>query len=119
MKAEHSNQIPDNLQPVVDVFQHASLRRIVQKAHLLLALDREIQKLVPAGFGPYCHVMNINQQTVILGISNAAIATRIQFTASEIVRQLQNNPAFQFVQKLQCKVCAETVRPINHQPQRY
>src|SRR3990167_8348494 len=100
MKAEHSNQKQDTLQPVVDVFQHSSLQRIVQKAHLLLALDREIKKLVPSGFGSYCHVMNINQNTVILWISNAAIATRIQFIAGDIVRVLQNNSTFQFVRKI-------------------
>lgn len=110
MKAEHSNQKQDNLQPVVDVFQHSSLQRIVQKARLLLVLDREIQKLLPTGFGSYCHVMNINQNTVILGISNAAIATRVQITAAEMVSKLQKNTMFHFVQKMQCKVCVETIR---------
>lgn len=109
MNAEHSNQIHDDLQPVTDVFQHSSLRMIVQKARLLLALHREIQKLVPSGFGPYCHVMNIHQNTLILGVENAAIATRIQFSISDIVRELQKNPTFQHIQKIQCKVCVETV----------
>ncbi|OGT66307.1 MAG: hypothetical protein A3J38_08240 [Gammaproteobacteria bacterium RIFCSPHIGHO2_12_FULL_45_9] len=110
MKAEHSSQKPDDLQPVMDTLQHSPLRSIVQKARFLLALDREIQQCVQSGFGPYCHVMNVQQNTVILGVSNAAIATRIQMTASDIVCKLQKIPAFQHIQKIQCKVCAENLR---------
>lgn len=110
MNAEHSNQIQDDLQPVMDVLQQSPLRMIVQKAQLLLVLHRDIQKLIPAGFESYCHVMNIHQQTVILGVSNAAIATRIQFVAPDIMNGLHKKTEWRYLQKIQCRVCIETIK---------
>ncbi len=101
---------PDDLQPVIDVFQHSTLKHIVKKARFLLALDREVKNLVPSGFGSYCHVMNVNQNTLILGVTNAAIATRIQMVSARIIDALQKKIEFAEVRAMRCKVCVDQKR---------
>ena len=72
MQSLHEKQ--DDLHPVMDGFTHSSLGKIIQKAKWLLALNRHLQTILPESFAPDCHVMNVDQSVLILGVSNAAIA---------------------------------------------
>jgi hypothetical protein len=100
----------DNLQPVVSVFKSASLQRIVQKAGFLLALDRHMQTILPESFAPYCQVMNLNEYTLVLGVTSAAIATRIQFLSADLLESLRKESRFSRILNIRCKVVAKIVR---------
>lgn len=108
MHSLHEKQ--DDLHPVMEGFSHSSLGKIIQKAKKLLALDRHMQTILPAEFASFCHVMNVNQGTLVLGVSSAAIAMRIRFISSDLVRELQKTTEWQMIRELQCKVCARNVR---------
>lgn len=105
---QNTPQIPD-LNPVMEELTHSSLGKIIQKAKYLLALDRYFQTILPASFASYCHVMNIDQSILILGVSNAAIATRIRFMSAELIEQLHKKKEFTRIQTIHCKVCAHSI----------
>ena len=101
---------PEDLHPVLEGFSHSSLGKVIQKAKKLLALDRYVQTILPAEFASFCHVMNVNQGTLVLGVSSAAIATRIRFMSSDLVREIQKKIEWQMIREIQCKVCARNIR---------
>lgn len=100
----------DDLQPVGTVFENTSLRRIVQKAEFLLALDRHVQTILPESFAPHCQVMNMNEYTLILGVTSAAIATRIQFLSTDLLTLLRKEAKFSRILNIRCKVVPKIVR---------
>jgi hypothetical protein len=107
MQRLHENS--DDLHPVMDELTHSSLGKIIQKAKWLLAMDRALQTILPPGFSAHVHVMNLNQQTLVLGVRSSAVATRIQFMAADLIQSLQKTDMFQIVREIQCKVCAKHV----------
>lgn len=108
MQSLHEKE--NDLHPVMEGFTRSSLGKIIQKAKWLLALDRALQTLLPPEFATYCHVMNVNQATLVLGVSSAAIAMRIRFVSSDLIQTLQKEPEWQMIREIQCKVCARTIR---------
>ncbi len=107
---QNTLQKPPDLNPVMDELTHSSLGKIIQKAKWLLALDRYFQTILPASFASYCHVMNVDQSILIVGVSNAAIATRIRFMFAELIEKLHEKKEFAHIQTIHCRVCAKTVR---------
>lgn len=110
MQTLYRNEKPDDLQPVMDCFQGTPLQKIVLKAKFLLALDQALQPILPESFRYACHVMNVHQGVVILGVSNASIATRIQFLSANLLQELRKKREYAQLTGIQCKVCAKTVR---------
>src|SRR3990167_8124948 len=108
MQTIHENL--DDLQPVRTVFENTSLQKIVQKAGFLLTLDRHVQTILPESFAPHCQVMNINEYTLVLGVSSAAIATRIQFLSADLLESLRKEPRYSRILNIRCKVVPKIVR---------
>lgn len=106
----HTPQKNDDLNPVMEELTHSALGKIIQKARWLMAIDRELQNILPAAFAPYCHVMNVDQSILILGVNNAAIATRIKFISADLIRELHKQTEFVRIQIIHCKVCANTIK---------
>src|SRR3990167_2584908 len=98
----------DEFHPILEGYTHSSLGRVIEKAKKLLALDRHLQTILPTELAAFCHVMNVNQGILILGVSSAAIAMRIRFMSSDLVRALQKNAEWQMIREIQCKVCAKS-----------
>ncbi|MDP1574244.1 MAG: DciA family protein [Coxiellaceae bacterium] len=94
----------------VDACIGTSLNKIIQKAHFLLALDHYTQTILPDTLKSYCHVMNVQNGVLILGISSASIAMRIKMMSSNIMRDVRKDRRFAAICDLKCTVCAKTVR---------
>lgn len=103
-------EMRDDLQPVSTVFENTSLQRIVQKAGFLLALDRHVQTILPESFASYCQVMNLSEYTLVLGVTSAAIATRIQFLSADLLESLRKEPRYSRILNIRCKVVPKIVR---------
>jgi hypothetical protein len=108
METIHEKQL--DLQSVSTVFEHIGLRKIIQKAEFLLALDRHVQTLLPPSFAPHCQVMNLNEYTLVLGVTSAAIGTRIQFMSEALLKSLREEPRFAKILNIRCKVIAQVVK---------
>lgn len=101
---------PDDLHPVIETVQHTTLGKIIRKAKWLLALDQCMQTILPAEFAADCHVMNVNQFVLILGVSNAAVAMRIRLMTSELIEKLHQRAEFSAITLIQCKVCVTPLK---------
>ena|SRR3990167_7995621 len=78
----------------IDACHGTHLQKIIQKARFLLSLDHLVQSLLPPEFAKHCHVMNVQNGRVILGVENAAMGTRLQFLNDDLVRSIQRNQKF-------------------------
>lgn len=107
---QNTLQKQNDLNPMMEDLAHSSLGKIIQKAKWLLALDRHFQTILPESFAPYCHVMNVDQSILIVGVSNAAIATRIRFMSMDLIQELHKKSEFARIQTIHCRVCAKTIR---------
>lgn len=103
-------QKPEELQSVKDVFGHADLRKIIQKARFLLELDRFTKTILPESFASHCQVMNLSEYTLVLGVTSAAIATRIQFLSADLLNSIRNEARFSKILNIRCKVVPAIVR---------
>lgn len=104
MQIAHSNEKPADLQPVIQAVAGSSLRKLVEKARLLLNLDRFVQAWLPAELKPHCHVMNLNERTLVLGLDNAAWTTRMQFISSDLMDALKKESDFPVILNVRCRV---------------
>ena len=104
MQTPNSNEKQEELQPVLSAISGSSLQKLVQKARLLLELDRFVQSWLPDDFRPHCRVMNLDYQTLVLGADNAALATRIQFMSSELLKLLKKEMNLPVILSIKCRV---------------
>ena len=104
MEMSHSNKKADDLQPVMQVISHSPLQKLVDKARLLLALNRFVQAWLPPEWVSHCRVMNLDLQTLVLGTDNAALATRIQFMSSDLISVLKKEKSFPVISAVRCRV---------------
>lgn len=93
-----------DLNPVMEELAGSPLQKIIQKAKYLLTLNAYVQTIIPASFAADCQVMNVDQSILILGVTNAAIATRIRMMSSELIEKLHEKKAFSHIQTIHCRV---------------
>ena len=70
---------------ITHCLQTGPLGFIVQKANQIAALEKMLQDLLPPEIIPYCQVMNILHQTLILQLDNAAWATRARYLIPNLI----------------------------------
>lgn len=94
----------DDLHPVMDSLSSSSLGKIIQKAKWLLAIDQHLKTILPEAFRAHCQIMNVHHHELILGVDNAAIATRVQLMSAELIRELQKTKEFAKIGAIHCRV---------------
>lgn len=106
MMTNMSNKIDNqaDLDPVMEALAGSPLSKIIQKARYLLALNNYFQTIIPAPMASDCQVMNVDQSILILGVTNAAVATRIRLISSELIEKLRAEKAFSSIQTIHCRV---------------
>lgn len=96
----------DDLHPVMDSFTSSPLGKIIQKAKWLLAIDRHLKTILPEAFRAHCQVMNVHQHELIVGVDNAAVATRIRLMSNDFILELQKQKECAHIRTIACRVCA-------------
>lgn len=94
----------DEPQPIIEKLNTSILGDLVQKARLLLSIEKALNAQLPPDFSDHCYVMNLKEQTLIIGVDNAAIATRIQFTSPSLITALNNTLPGKPICALRCRV---------------
>lgn len=106
---DHSKEKSDDLQPVVDIIHQTNhhmtpLQKIIQKARFLMAVDDHLHQVLPKELGINCTVMNYNNGTLVIGVANAAMATRLRFESRAILEKIRSSKQFDSIRMLQFKV---------------
>jgi len=104
MEIDGNSKKRDELQSVAQIMARSPLQVLVEKAQLLIALNRFVQIQLPTEFSSHCRVMNLDEKTLVLGADNAALATRIQFLSSDLVKALKKKTHFPVITHVRCRV---------------
>ena len=92
---------------------NSQLKQLAKRSQQLTKLDYILQQIIPAKFATHCHLANINGQTVIIHIDNAAYASLLRFQADTVCKALSEHIP-QTVNKLVVKV-RPTYTPLSSQ----
>lgn len=92
----------DNPKSVTHCFKIGPLKFIVQKANQITALEKVLENFLPSEIIPYCQVMNISHQTLILRLDNAALATRVRYLIPNLIEAFSHQKMS--ITSIQCRV---------------
>ncbi len=104
MQTNNGSESPSDPTLINDLLRQSSFASIVQKAQRLHKIDQILPALLPGGFAPHCHVMNLREETLVIKVDNSAIATRLRYLESKIIDQMQPFPELQSVSRIQLHV---------------
>lgn len=62
--------------------------RLVTQARALMALDAQLQQLLPDALRPHCRLLAVNGTTLVLAADSPAWAARLRFHTHQLVREL-------------------------------
>lgn len=66
-----------------------TLKSLLNKANTLRTIEQQLQKLLPKEISAHCQVMNLTNNTLVLGVDSAAWATTLRFIEKELLNQLR------------------------------
>lgn len=90
MHTQHPKEnSPQDPRRVSDCFKAGTLKTIVDKAHFLLALDRQLQQILTEEYRGHCQVTNLEGTALCIGVSNAGLATRLRYQNRDLLSQLK------------------------------
>lgn len=91
--------------PLNKLFTANSLAHLVSKARQLTTIDEALQKILPTELAPHCRVMNITQDTLVIGVDNPHWATRLRYLSPNLLKDLQSLIShLKHLDKIRCKV---------------
>lgn len=90
--------------PIQTLMGESTLANIIQKAQILNKIDDLIADFLPETIGQFCHVMNLKEHCLVLGIRNSAAATRIRYQEEELLNHLNRQTGLPTILKLECVV---------------
>ena len=94
------------MHPIARIMQESQteLYHIINKVRTLQTLNKVLHEFLDHKFRPYCYVANLENDILVIGITNAAVATIIKFNTPEILAALQHHPAGSKISKIKCRV---------------
>jgi len=66
------------------------LRLLTNKARQLMALQQQLELVIPPSLQRGCRVIQLNQQTLVLSADNGAIASKLRQMTTEIAAKLRH-----------------------------
>ncbi len=78
----------NNAFPCADILRNAELP-LLERARRLQRMEQAVLRLLPEDLAAHCSVMNLKNETLILGVASPAWAARLRFAVPEFTRQLQ------------------------------
>ena len=83
-------------------FQTGSLKLIIQKVQQLLIVERFLNHILPQEIAPYCRIMNLSKETLILQLENAVWATRVHYLTPYLLEQFAQKDLG--IYRIQCRI---------------
>ncbi|HYF97579.1 MAG TPA: DUF721 domain-containing protein [Coxiellaceae bacterium] len=84
-----SGETSKDPQLVQHCLKQGTLKRLVEKAHFLMALDQALQEVLSPEYQAHCQVMNLEGTNLIVGVNNAIWATRLRYEGRDILAKLK------------------------------
>ena len=87
------------------------LHQLADKARQLMALQRQVELVIPASMRRSCRVLQLDQQTLTLAVDTGAIAAKLRQMTTELAVQLQKSGCEVTVIQVQVQVSAPPYIP--------
>src|SRR5262245_44172929 len=84
-------KIKNSYKKIADVLEAKQLTNIMVKARLLLQLETILQNVLPDILKIHCHVMNIDNNTLIVKTDNAAYAMQARFSENDLLYAIEKH----------------------------
>jgi hypothetical protein len=81
-----------------------TLSDVLAHSKQLSAMQREIDKILPEEFKPYCQVASLNQGCLKFVASSAVWATRLRYFFPELLSRLRKQRKWSHLTGLDCKI---------------
>ncbi len=81
-----------DLERIDDIMSNTSLRTILKKAKLINELNTCLTRHLPTNQLMHCQVLNYQDSILIIGVDNAAWATKLRFNEQTLLQALQADP---------------------------
>lgn len=92
----------DNPKSITYCFKTGSLKFFFQKANQIIVLGKILENLLPSEIIPYCQVMNVSRQTLILQLDNATWAMRVRYLTPNLIEAFSQQKMS--ITSIQCRV---------------
>lgn len=89
MQTDKTNPTRRDPQPLREVLEHSLLGYIVERAKFIDHVHQVIGDLIPAEAANHYRVMNVQENTLSISVSNAAWATKLRFLAPNLLQDLR------------------------------
>lgn len=84
--------------------RNGMLGKILETSQQIQAIDTQVKAHLPEALRAHCHVCNIKNGQLILATDSAHWLTRLKFEKSELLSQLRQQPGFEYLSGIHCKV---------------
>lgn len=117
MHTYHYDKFTKDPNPIKDMLGKSSFQGLIQKTQLIQSANHLFQSMLPEELAPYCRLINIVFDTVVVETSNANIATRIRYMTRELTSSLRYHDFLRNIRKIKVKL--HTPQPKQQQPKRH
>ncbi len=84
--------------------QSVSLQRLVARAQSIEHLQQQLNQYLQPAAREHCHVASYQDSTLTLIVTDGQWATRLRYQQKRLLGQLQQNPDFNHILRIQFKV---------------
>lgn len=89
MRGSYPQPINELLNNAVESSYHTSLSKIKQRALMLLKLNHTINTLLPVSLRPWCRVVNLRHNILVLETANASWMMRLLYEQNKLLSTLR------------------------------
>ena len=101
MQTHNSKEKSTDPQPINGVLSSGHLHYLVRKARLLMSIDALLPTILPfEAAASHVNAMNITEDTLVIEVDNAAWATRLRYSESELLDKIQMKPALTHIKRI-------------------
>jgi len=111
MNTSKHNKSPHDPIAMTNIISNHQFGVVIDKAKRLLKIQQLLAHVLDNESLTHCHVLNIENNQLVVATDNAAWATRIRYEEAEIVQYLQQFPETRMIQFIQCHVRPATAAP--------
>jgi len=83
--------------------EDSGLQYFARKAALFQSLSDTIRPLLKPVLRPYCHVVNVSKDTVVLATPSSAYTAKLRYYVSDLLAVFAGDPQLRHFKKIRCK----------------
>lgn len=96
--------------PVSTVLKQGRLQFILNQTNKIKTANEIFPRLIGKKLATHCFIMNINNDTLVFAVDNAAWATQLRFKEAELLKNLRSHPLLNSIKKIAIKIRPSSIK---------